>query len=613
MRRRIMLAVIVLICVTAGLAGYLARPSLLDSQANSGANVQADALPFPLELGPRSQFATSSDCQSCHPDQHSSWHATYHRTMTQLASAETVVAPFDGVTLSDYRQSAELERRGDEFWVRMIDHEPLLTTGPGSGLDDLPRVDRKVVMTTGSHHFQAYWTVEKEGEELWLFPWRYHIAAQRWIHRRDVFLQPPIDVPQFHHKIWNGECIDCHSTGGRPGLDMVAQQYVTKVAELGISCEACHGPAKEHISIATASRDAQLNSEEVTDWKIVNPSTLDARKSTQVCGQCHSDTFHLHADHVQVGKRFVPGQDMNQFLRLTTLGANSDPAYWGDGVCRAGGREYNALVRSDCHTYGSATCLSCHSMHSSDPNDQLAGGMNSDDACFQCHEEYREKIQEHTHHAPQSSGSLCFNCHMPHTSFALLKGIRNHQIGSPQASAIVPDGRPNACNLCHIDKSLSWTAEHLTEWYGQPDVKLDQDESEIAASLIWMLRGDAAQRVVSSWHMGWNSAHEAAGNDWIAPHLARLLNDDYAAVRWVAAESLKKLPGFDDFKYEYDEPEERRRQSIQAATERWTTLGGAAPGQTAPEVLLTPTRELRSDVVDRLLRQQDTRPVGILE
>ncbi|MCP3695505.1 MAG: hypothetical protein GY917_25125, partial [Planctomycetaceae bacterium] len=29
-------------------------------------------------------FVSSTTCQSCHPQQHNSWHHSYHRSMTQL-------------------------------------------------------------------------------------------------------------------------------------------------------------------------------------------------------------------------------------------------------------------------------------------------------------------------------------------------------------------------------------------------------------------------------------------------------------------------------------------------------------------------------------------------
>jgi len=57
---------------------------------------------------------------------------------------------------------------------------------------------------------------------------------------------------------------------------------------------------------------------------------------------------------------------------------------------------------------------------------------------------------------------------MPHTSYGLLKGIRSHQINSPTVKASLATGRPNACNLCHLDKTLAWSGQKLNEWYWQP-------------------------------------------------------------------------------------------------------------------------------------------------
>ena len=56
------------------------------------------------------------------------------------------------------------------------------------------------------------------------------------------------------------------------------------------------------------------------------------------------------------------------------------------------------------------------------------------------------------------------NCHMPYTAYALFKGIRSHQIDSPSAKMTLRGGRPNACNQCHLDKTLQWTAERLEAW-----------------------------------------------------------------------------------------------------------------------------------------------------
>src|SRR5262252_9384845 len=50
-------------------------------------------------------FATSGTCRACHPSQYASWHASYHRTMTQLATPVTVLTSFDGVTVEVEREA----------------------------------------------------------------------------------------------------------------------------------------------------------------------------------------------------------------------------------------------------------------------------------------------------------------------------------------------------------------------------------------------------------------------------------------------------------------------------------------------------------------------------
>ena len=43
--------------------------------------------------------------------------------MTQLATPQTVVAPFDNVTLASRGREYRLEQEGEQFWVSMIDPE----------------------------------------------------------------------------------------------------------------------------------------------------------------------------------------------------------------------------------------------------------------------------------------------------------------------------------------------------------------------------------------------------------------------------------------------------------------------------------------------------------
>jgi hypothetical protein len=133
---------------------------------------------------------------------------------------------------------------------------------------------------------------------------------------------------------------------------------------------------------------------------------------------------------------------------------------------------------------------------------------------------------------------------MPHTTYGLLKTIRSHQISSPSVQATVETGRPNACNLCHLDKTLGWTADYLEQWYGESRPALGDDEESVAAAVLWLLKGDAGQRAIVAQAMGWAPAQEASGSAWLAPYLALTQKDQYDAVRLIASRSLRTLPTF---------------------------------------------------------------------
>ena len=108
----------------------------------------------------RADFISSKTCRACHPSHYASWHRTYHRTMTQLATPKAVVGEFDGRQLTLRGQVYRPKRKGEEFWVEMPDPRWLWQVqtrrGDTSGLQPPRQVERRVVMTTGSHHMQVF-------------------------------------------------------------------------------------------------------------------------------------------------------------------------------------------------------------------------------------------------------------------------------------------------------------------------------------------------------------------------------------------------------------------------------------------------------------------------
>jgi hypothetical protein len=290
-------------------------------------------------------------------------------------------------------------------------------------------------------------------------------------------------------------------------------------------------------------------------------------------------------------------------------------------MIRVSGREYNGLIDSACFKNGEMTCLSCHQMHKSDTDprtlaewadDQLNPHAVGDNACAECHQAERYG-EQHTHHAAGSSGSSCYNCHMPHTTYGLLKAIRSHTISSPNVASDRAAKRPNACNICHLDKTLAWSAKHLDDWYGFEPPDLDDDEQAIAASLLWLVRGNAASRALAAWSMGWDVAQEVSGNDWQAPFLAYSLIDSYHAIRLIARRSLRTLPEFENHQMDVvtSSTHDDRRKAIALIWQKWLS-DLDRQGIDRPELLIRASRP-QVDDLDRLMDQRDNTPISLAE
>ncbi|MBT6157720.1 MAG: hypothetical protein HOK71_09275 [Planctomycetaceae bacterium] len=579
-------------------------------------------------------YITSAGCRECHSEQYESWHDSYHRSMTQKASIESVVAPIDDVTVSSRGRSYRLYKEGDQFLVRMVDPDwewQHLLRGGVLEVENPPVVDRQIVMTTGSHHYQAYWIKGRYGNELRQIPFVYHIATKQWIPREDAFLQLSSHEREF--ALWNSDCISCHAVSGQPGFDIRQDVHNSKFVELGIACEACHGPGGRHAAAHRRSGEETRGTSIAGDKQsIINPARLDSRRSTAVCGQCHADFYPKDYDDWKSNgytRTFLPGELLDEsrvvvrYSEARTLIVDRevehglDPgesSFWKDGTHRVGGREYNGLIESGCYQRGKMTCLSCHSLHNyREPNDQLSKSLDGNNSCLQCHNDFADRISEHTHHKADSSGSQCYNCHMPHTTFALFGGIRSHRIDSPSSETFVKSGRPNACNLCHLDQTLQWTIDNLHEWYGQPDVSVDRDNQRIAASLLWMLKGDAAQRAILVWSAGWKPAKEASDDNWTTPYVAELLVDPYAAIRFMAARTLETSNAQIDSRYNFIGPEIERETERERIIEAWKKSSREMQPERHPRLLFDANGLPIPEEVDRLLRLRNNRRIIIAE
>lgn len=485
-------------------------------------------------------YVGSDACRRCHPGEHASWRRTYHRTMTRDADAASVLGDFGGASLGYLGVHARMHRGASG--------EYLMSFSRKGGAE---RWQAVVERTVGSHRYQQYLARE---DDVWLrLPIAWNVEEGRWNHLNGAFLLPdPVEPPagtslartayDRHVTRWNDNCVFCHNVAPNPGLDPRTDRFDTHVAELGIACEACHGPGSQHVTRnGNPLRRYALHLGRVADPSIAHPGRLDHERSAEVCGRCHGQRI---ADDIgrfhRGGDPFVPGEPLARYSkplwRDTPL--RGEPGvfanrFWSDGTARLTAYEYQGLLQSPCHARGTLTCESCHAMHESDPAGQLRRDRQGDAACTSCHAELAEThaLAEHTRHDPTGPGARCRACHMPDIVYGLV-GVRvSHRIESPDPGHAAD--RPDACTLCHADRTRAWAIAAMER---APAPASD----EVPDVTRMLLGGDPIERAVAAHALG-SPTSPAPAPPRMGLLLDALVADDYAAVRAIAWRELRRL------------------------------------------------------------------------
>ena len=598
-----------------------------------------------LEDQTSSPPVSSEACFKCHESHYTSWHNTYHRSMTREATPENVKADFNNVVHHYQGLESRMVRLRDSYFMDLVDPDwerHVVANGiPYDQAGPAPRRVFSIDRLVGSHWFQQMLHRDENGRYLRM-PLAYHIVEKRWIHINGAFLHP--NTPSFFGRMstWNETCLFCHNTRPVKNRQFVPGQppgYQTEVGELGIACEACHGAGDAHVRAHQnpARRLAQHYSGE-PDPTIVNPAKLSVVRSDEVCARCHAAPLpRLTAwNPVTHADPFLAGRELNRFwlvnwsqaemrmhaeregimARSTTHTEEVDGRYWGDGTPLTTAREYQSMALSACYQNGQGQlrCLTCHSMHHADPNHQVKDGMRTNEACYACHKTYRSQLAEHTHHAADSPGSLCFNCHMPHQVYSLLDTHRSHRIAIPRVRDSLGTGKPHACNLCHLDKSLLWTQEQLGKWYGTRPVPLSDDERNLASSLLHLLQSDARSRAVVAGAFSRREAQQASGRDWPAELLLRALEKErYEAVRFLLYRSLRSLHPEAGKGYDYEGSPAERAAGLRELGRMLHASPRPERGRYPYLPLTADLGRLAADVINRLLRDRNDPDVSINE
>jgi predicted CXXCH cytochrome family protein len=235
-----------------------------------------------------------------------------------------------------------------------------------------------------------------------------------------------------------------------------------KVTEWNVGCEKCHGPGSEHVK-----SPSQTN--------IVNPVRLDYVAANDVCIQCHSQgrppQGAINGKYYDWPVGFHVGSDLKNYWQLEDhkLGETSF-THFADGTAHKNRMQGNDFAASVMYTRG-ITCFTCHDVHGTDNDADLRRPANV--ICLECHGPRSPNgpraatIEQHTHHKTDSAGNECVACHMPAIAQTIADvNVRSHTFKFVMPSATESLKVPNACNLCHTDKSTKWAIDTLKSWRG---------------------------------------------------------------------------------------------------------------------------------------------------
>ena len=382
------------------------------------------------------EYVGAEACRSCHESQFDVWKGSHHRFAMQPANAETVKGRFDDQTL---------EFHGVRSVMGVVDGRYEIETDTDKGRERVA-----VKYTFGSYPLQQY-LIERDRGHLQALnlAWDDRPAAvggQRWYHLRDELEEGSPFFWTRHLQNWNAGCAECHSTGLKTNYDGSRRSYETTFAAVNVSCEACHGPAKEHVATARAGKPSALvNSGPGLIWSYEDAASIASAKGTKdfsyldMCGGCHSRRSVLGEIH--------PGRSFRQQFQISFL---EEGLYFSDGQIDDEVFVLGSFMQSRMYQEG-VTCMDCHDAHSG------AVKYSDNRLCGQCHNPAGYDIETHAGHT--NVQAQCVDCHMPERTYMGVDNRRDHQFGIPDPHLADELGLPHACTGCHADKPPNWAME----------------------------------------------------------------------------------------------------------------------------------------------------------
>ncbi|WP_070412148.1 tetratricopeptide repeat protein [Pseudomonas lundensis] len=431
-----------LLLVVAGLWLYVSRPHPV---------VPVAVAPTPRAAAPATpknapaQWVDEQQCQGCHSVQVKDWQGSHHQLAMQEADAHTVLADFSGVTFKAEGESSRFFRKNDGFWVNTL------------GVNGQP-ADFKVAYTFGVAPLQQYLIDVGDGK-LQALGVAWDTEKNTWFHLypgQGVDFKNPLHWSKPSQNA-NFMCIECHTTGFKRNFDAVQNTFNSQWNSLGVGCQACHGPASNHL-LAVTSHHALPQSGFDVDLK-----HTDATTEIETCARCH-------ARRAPLGDGFSAEKTLMDDYLPSVL---TRELYALDGKINDEVFEHGSFLQSKMFDKG-VRCSNCHNPHTS----ELKAPGNG--VCLQCHnpagktalpgiegnglqaKDYESTA--HHKHAEGQPGAQCVDCHMPGKVYMGNDYRHDHSFSVPNPVRAKALGTPDACLSCHQGKAGDKVIEQFRLW-----------------------------------------------------------------------------------------------------------------------------------------------------
>lgn len=447
-------------------------------------------------------YGKSPTCKSCHEEAYANWEKSHHALAERLVDTNLDRGAFIPTKRIQHgTQCSEARATNGVFEI--------VTAGLDGQVK--PFVPERVIGVDPLLQF----LIPAPGGRLQTAEMTYDPHKKEWF---NVFGDEDRKPGEWGHWTgrgmnWNNMCAVCHNTRVRRNFDEATDSYRTTMAEMGVGCEACHGPMADHNA-----------------WQAKNPNKtgdptvrkIARQEMFSACAQCHSRRAELTGD-------FKPGDNFFDHHQLTI--PDETDIFYPDGQIRDEDYEFTAFLGSKMHAAG-VRCVDCHEPHSMKL--RVPGNL----MCMSCHGNVLTNgaphinLDTHSFHRPKNtptpgehksaaligSGDECVHCHMPVTTYMQRHPRHDHGFTIPDPRLTKELGIPNACNRCHTNQTADWSLEAINKWYGPRTNELMRTRATAVAKAR---AGDAAA----------------------VPTLVRMVESDTNAFwRAVAANLLKRWP-----------------------------------------------------------------------